>query len=76
VPILIVMATTNRGYISNGTGQSFIEFLFEARLRRLHAGLVRAETGGKTPADGGLRPRLHPDCVRRVQQDSGEQDVT
>ena len=61
VPILIVMATTNRGYILDMVpGQSFIEFLLEARLRRLHAGLDRAEAGRKKPADGGLRPRLHP----------------
>ncbi len=32
----------------------------EARLRRLHAGLDRAEAGREKPADGGLRPRLHP----------------
>ena len=61
VPILIVMATTNRGYILDMVpGQSFIEFLLEARLRRLHAGLDRAEAGRKIAADGGLRPRLHP----------------
>ena len=61
IPILIVMATTNRGYILDLVpGQSFIEFLLEARLRRLHAGLDRAEAGRKIPADGGLRPRLHP----------------
>ena len=61
VPILIVMATTNRGYILDMVpGQSFIEFLLQARLRRLHAGLDRAEAGREEPADGGLRPRLHP----------------
>ena len=31
----------------------------EARLRRLHAGLDRAEAGREIAADGGLRARLH-----------------
>ena len=60
VPILIVMATTNRGYILDMVpGQSFIEYPAEARLRRLHAGLDPAEAGRKTPENGGLCPRFH-----------------
>jgi polyhydroxyalkanoate synthase len=58
VPILIVMATTNRGYILDMVpGQSFIEFL----LKRGYEDYVLD---------------FIPDCVRRVQQDSGETDVT
>ena len=68
VPILIVMATTNRGYILDMVpGQSFIEFLLEARVRRLHARLERTEAGRKIADAGGLRARFHSDRVRRVQ---------
>ena len=43
-----------------GARPEFHRVSAEARLRRLHAGLDRAEAGRKKPADGGLRPRLHP----------------
>jgi polyhydroxyalkanoate synthase len=77
VPILIVMATTNRGYILDMVpGQSFIEFL----LKRGYDVYMLDWTAPK-PEERSLRLEDYvldfiPDCVRRVQQDSGETDVS
>ena len=77
IPILIVMATTNRGYILDMVpGQSFVEFL----LKRGYDVYMMDWTAPK-PEEKSLRMEDYvldfiPDCVRRVQQDSGEQDVT
>ena len=77
VPILIVMATTNRGYILDMVpGQSFIEFL----LKRGYDVYMLDWTPPK-PEEKRLRMEDYvldfiPDCIRRVQQDSGETDVS
>src|ERR1700709_2233952 len=77
IPILIVMATTNRGYILDMVpGQSFVEFL----LKRGYDVYMLDWTAPK-PEEKSLRMEDYvldfiPDCVRRVQQDSGETDVT
>jgi polyhydroxyalkanoate synthase len=78
VPILIVMATTNRGYILDMVpGQSFIEV-----SPRSAATTSTCWTGPRPkPEEKSLRMEDYvldfiPDCVRRVQQDSGETDVT
>jgi poly[(R)-3-hydroxyalkanoate] polymerase subunit PhaC len=77
VPILIVMATTNRGYILDMvSGQSFIEFL----LKRGYDVYMLDWTAPK-PEEKSLRMEDYvldfiPDCVRRVQEDSGVEDVT
>jgi polyhydroxyalkanoate synthase subunit PhaC len=77
MPILIVMATTNRGYILDLVpGQSFIEFL----LKRGYDVYMLDWTAPK-PEEKNLRMEDYvldfiPDCVRRVQQDSGENDVS
>jgi poly[(R)-3-hydroxyalkanoate] polymerase subunit PhaC len=77
VPVLIVMATTNRGYILDLVpGQSFIEFL----LKRGYDVYMLDWTPPR-PEEKHLGMEdyvLHfiPDCVRRVQQDSGEHDVS
>src|SRR5436189_517042 len=76
VAILIVMAPTNRGYILDLVpGQSFIEFL----LKRGYDVYMLDWTAPK-PEEKSLRMEDYvldfiPDCVRRVQQDSGEHDV-
>jgi polyhydroxyalkanoate synthase len=76
VPILTVMATTNRGHILDMVpGQSFIEFL----LKRGYDVYMLDWTPPK-PEEKNLRMEDYvldfiPDCVRRVQRDSGEQDV-
>jgi polyhydroxyalkanoate synthase len=77
IPILIVMATTNRGYILDMVpGQSFIEFL----LTRGYD-VYMLDWSAPKPEEKSLRMEDYvldfiPDCIRRVQQDSGETDVT
>ena len=77
VPVLIVMATTNRGYILDMVpGMSFIEFL----LKRGYD-VYMLDWIAPKPEEKSLRMEDYvldfiPDCVRRVQQDSGEEDVS
>src|SRR6201999_2200216 len=77
VPVLIVMATTNRGYILDMVpGQSFIEFL----LKRGYD-VYMMDWSAPKPEEKSLSMENYvldfiPDCVRRVQEDSGEQDVS
>src|ERR1700730_87081 len=77
VQILIGMATTNRGYIlDQGAGQSLIEFL----LKRGYDVYMLDWTAPK-PEEKNLRTEDYvldfiPDCIRRIQKDSGETDVT
>ena len=77
VPVLIVMATTNRGYIMDMVpGQSFIEFL----LKRGYDVYMLDWTAPK-PEERSLGMEDYvldfiPHCLRQVQEDSGEEDVT
>jgi polyhydroxyalkanoate synthase subunit PhaC len=77
VPILIVMATTNRGYILDLVpGQSFIEFL----LKRGYD-VYMLDWMAPKPEERSLRMEDYvldfiPHCVKLVQQDSGEEDVS
>ena len=77
VPILIVMATTNRGYILDLVpGQSFIEFL----LKRGYDVYMLDWTAPR-PEEQSLRMEDYvldfiPHCLKLVQEDSGEEDVT
>jgi poly[(R)-3-hydroxyalkanoate] polymerase subunit PhaC len=77
IPVLIVMATTNRGYILDLVpGQSFIEFL----LKRGYDVYMLDWTPPK-PEEKHLRMEDYvldfiPDCIRHVQQNSGETDVS
>ena len=77
VPILFVMAPTNKAYILDlAPGQSLIEFL-------LGRGYDVYLIDWNAPNDDERDLKLDnyvldfiPECIRRVQQDSGEQDVT
>jgi len=77
VPVLIVMATTNRGYILDLIpGQSLIEFL----LKRGYD-VYMLEWNPPKPEEKSLRMEDYvldfiPDCVSCIQQDSGEQDIS
>jgi len=77
VPVLIVMATTNRGYILDLVpGQSFIEFLLKCGYD-----VYMLEWNPPKPEEKSLRMEDYvldfiPDCIRRVQQDSGLQEVS
>jgi polyhydroxyalkanoate synthase len=77
VPVLIVMAPTNRGYILDlAPGQSLIEFL-------LQRGYDVFMMDWNAPTDDERDLKIDdyvldfiPDCIRRVRKDSGEHDVT
>jgi polyhydroxyalkanoate synthase len=77
VPILLVMATTNKAYIFDlGPGQSLIEFL-------LARGYDVYVMDWNAPTDAERKLKLEdytlafiPECVRRVQKGSGVEDVT
>jgi polyhydroxyalkanoate synthase len=77
VPILLVMATTNKGYIFDlAPGQSLVEFL----LKRGYD-VYLMDWNPPRPEERRLRFEDYvldflPDCVRRVGQDSGEPDVS
>jgi polyhydroxyalkanoate synthase subunit PhaC len=77
VPILIVMATTNRGYILDMVpGQSFIEFL----LKRGYD-VYMLDWSAPKPEEQSLRMEDYvldfiPHCLKLVQEDSAEEDVT
>jgi len=77
VPILFVMATTNRGYVLDMVpGQSLVEFLLKRGFD-----VYMLDWTAPRPEERGLKFEDYvlgfiPDCVRRVQQDSGETDVS
>ena len=77
VPLLMVMATTNRAYIFDlAPGQSMVEFL----LKQGYDVFVM-DWNAPTAAEKRLRFEDYvldfiPDSLRRVQEVSGEQDVT
>ncbi|HWV96754.1 MAG TPA: alpha/beta fold hydrolase [Xanthobacteraceae bacterium] len=77
VPVLIVMATTNRGYILDMVpGMSFIEFLLKQGYD-----VYMLDWTAPTPEEKSLRMEDYvldfiPDCIRRIQRDSGEPDVS
>lgn len=77
VPLLLVMATTNKAYIFDlAKGQSLIEFL-------LHRGydVYVVDWSPPTRAEQHLKIENYvldfiPDCLRRVQEHSGSEDVS
>jgi polyhydroxyalkanoate synthase len=77
VPVLIVMATTNRGYILDMLpGQSFIEFL----LKRGYDVYMLDWTAPR-PEEKKLRMEDYvldfiPECIQRMQRDSGVEEVS
>ena len=77
VPILIVMATTNRGYILDMVpGQSFVEFLSKRGYD-----VYMLDWNAPKPEEKSLGMENYvldfiPDAVRRAQEDSGIEDVT
>ena len=77
VPVLIVMATTNRGYILDLVpGQSFIEFLLKRGYDVYMLDWTAPRPEEKSLAMEDYVLDFIPDCVRHVQDDSGEQDVS
>ena len=77
VPILIVMATSNRGYILDlAPQQSFVEFLVRAGYDVFMLDWTAPSREERTLTLEDYTQRFIPDCVRRVQERSGEIDVT
>ena len=77
VPILLVMATTNRGYLFDMLpGQSLVEFLLKAGFDVF---MVDWEAPGLDERDLGLDDYVLdflPSCVARVMDETGEPDLT
>ena len=77
VPLLLVMATTNRGFILDlAPGQSFVEFLARAGYD-----VYMLEWNPPRADESHLRLETYvldfiPDCIAKVAADSGEPDVT
>jgi polyhydroxyalkanoate synthase len=75
MPISIVMATTNRGFILDMVpGQSLIEFLLKRGYDVYMDWTPKPEEKRLRMEDYVLDFIL--DCIRQVQRDSGEQDIT
>lgn len=77
VPILLVMATTNRGYIFDlAPGQSFVEYLLKAGydVYVLDWAPPRRDESRLSFEDYVLD--FIPDAIRTIQTRSGERDVT
>lgn len=77
VPILLVMATTNRGYIFDMVpGQSLVEFLLKAGFDIF---MIDWEAPRPEERNLGLDDYVLdfiPTCVSRVMQETGEPDIT
>lgn len=76
IPVVIVMATTNKGYLFDLTpGQSMVEYLlnngFDVYIIDWDPPLMKEK--GLTLAD--YTHRFLPRCIEEVQYDSGEQDI-
>ena len=77
VPILIVMATTNKGFLFDlMPGQSMVEFLIDRGFDVFMIDWVepQPEERGLTLAD--YTDDFLPTCIRYVQEDSGVEDIT
>lgn len=76
IPLLLVMATTNKAYIFDlAPGQSMVEYLLKAGydVYVMDWNPPRADEKDLQLAD--YTQRFIPDCVRRVQEHSGVEDV-
>ena len=77
VPVLLVMATTNRGYVFDlAPGQSMVEYLLLAGFD-----VYVLDWEAPTMAERGLdlddyTQDFIPDCIRAIQEDCGEPDVS
>ena len=77
VPLLIVMAPTNKGFVLElAPGQSLVEFLLK---RGYDVYMLDWNPPTMRERDLGLADYtldFIPDCIRRVQEDSGEQNIS
>lgn len=76
IPLILVMATTNRGYVFDLLpGQSMVEFLLQRGFD-----VYMIDWDPPLPSERGLRLRDYtndfiPSCIAKVQEDCGEEDV-
>jgi len=76
IPVILVMATTNRGYIFDLLpGQSMVEYLLKRGFD-----VYMIDWDPPMPSERGLSLADYtqdfiPSCIERVQQESGEEDV-
>ncbi len=76
VPILMVMATTNKSYIFDlAPGQSMVEFLLKAGFDVYVMDWNAPRPEEKTLGLGDYVLDFIPDCIDRVQRDSGVDEV-
>ena len=77
VPVLLVMATTNRGYIFDMVpGQSFVEFLLTRGYDVFMIDWEAPGPGEKTLAMEDYVLDFIPACVERVKAESGQPDLS
>ena len=77
VPILIVMATTNKSYVLDiAPGQSFVEFLVKKGYDVFVIDWDAPRPEEKRLGLDDYTQDFIPDCIRRVQEETGEEDVT
>ena len=77
VPILLVMATTNRGYIFDMVpGQSLVEYLLKAGFDVFMLDWNPPRSDERSLALKDYVLDFVPSAVARVQQETGEEDVT
>ncbi|MEQ8934621.1 MAG: alpha/beta fold hydrolase, partial [Amphiplicatus sp.] len=77
VPILIVMATTNKSYVLDiAPGQSFVEFLVKKGYDVFVIDWDAPRPEEKRLGLDDYTQDFIPDCIRRIQQETGEEDVT
>ncbi len=76
IPVLIVMATTNRGYILDlAPGQSFVEFLLKQGYDVFVIDWDPPRPEEKRVGFDAYTQDFIPDAIRRVQKATGEEDV-
>ncbi len=76
-PILLVMATTNRGYIFDlAPGMSLVEFLLKRGYDVFLLDWVAPAASEKNLRIEDYTLGFIPDCIRRVQEETGETDVS
>lgn len=76
IPLLLVMATTNRGYILDlAPGQSFVEFLLKQGYDVFVIDWEAPRPEEKSTGLDRYVLEFIPDAIRRVQRASGEADV-
>lgn len=77
VPLLLVMATTNRGYIFDMVpGQSLVEYLLKAGYDVFMLDWTAPRADEKTLTLADYVTDFIPTAIARVQQETGEQDFS